>query len=136
MGRLRYQLENEGLDYIFSNDRLSLENIEINAPIGNNNHALITFEMVTSETLPWKESTQCFHYARTDYQVLNEYLTQATWSSDWENLSTDKHWYTVRSIINEATLLFLQSETLPEEWKWEIVSQNLQGRVQEKTHLL
>ncbi|TNN11678.1 hypothetical protein EWB00_004433, partial [Schistosoma japonicum] len=43
--QLRYQLENEGLDYIFSNDRLSLENIEINASIGNSDNVLITFEM-------------------------------------------------------------------------------------------
>ena len=96
------------LDYILTSDQLLVENVKIMTPLGSSDHAVIVFDMVLCERLQWDTTLPCLCYSKANYTKMRRLLSDAEWPEDWNNLSIEEHWKTVKEIIHTAI-----SDTVP-----------------------
>ena len=119
------------LDLIFTNERNMIEKIDVNPPLGNSDHMILTFDVtlyIENNAIPREK----FLYFKGDYESLSEELLKFNWDI-LTDLSAIEAWDVfAETIINETRKHIPVSRTRPNNYKTPWMNKEALVAVKEK----
>ena len=94
------------LDLIFTNEEHMVSNLTIGAPVGNSDHATLTFNYhmyhCATDSASVGRPSDRYVYKKGDYNLLSCTMIEDDWDNILENCSLDNMWCLIKNRINDS----------------------------------
>jgi hypothetical protein len=120
------------LDLVFSTDKDLVSNVQLESPVANSDHNVITFQ-VNCEVISRSNATDVYDYNKGNYKLISEELDKMNWLTAMEGLCVEGMWKCLVDKLHELKVKFIPRRTVKKKVKtkpW--MKNNLRNKIKKK----